>query len=862
MADYSKVSIAVNGILRQIELNATGAVLVVRQIDVRNSSGIDPKSLTHALMTSLVATAADGGFASQNDLADYALTSTIGTLDASPTNYTPTTATVAGHLEGIDGAIAGAGGYLVKVSAADTTAGYLDGSITVISPMEKAIANPAANEGLQISLGYNALQFNDSAGLNIIDSAITTAKIADYAVTTAKIDHSAVTTDKIADSNVTTAKINDLAVDDTKLADNSVIESKILNGSVTVDKIGGLAVNESKIDNGAVTELKLGNGAVTESKLGTGAVTADKIGSLAVTTAKINDLAVTNGKLDDQAVSSQKLMLLAVTTPTIDNEAVTGAKIADGAVSTVKINDGAVTTIKINDGAITDAKVATGIDAAKIGGGFVSNAEFEYLGNVTSDIQDQLDDKVSRAGSSMDSDADISFSGGGEVLGLPATPSVDSAAASKAYVDAVALGLSPKRSVRAATTANITIATALNSGDVIDGITLADGDRVLVKDQSTASQNGIYVVSATPTRATDFDSVSPIDEINGAWVSVQSGTVNAYRVYVQYGAVATVGTDDINFEFYNPLASITGGDMVTVSGSNVTLDLASDAGLESSNAGDPAGQLRVKLNGATLDRSASGLKVADGGIDNLQLATDAVTDVKISNFAVTTNKIDDLAVTEDKLADDAVITIKIMDSAITAEKIADQNVTTAKIEDAAVTEDKISASVAGAGLTGGAGTALAVGANADGSITVNADDIQVAYSPATRMTLVAGEGLSANITYFVRWAITGETAGRIYKADKDATTSDNFYAFGTVRSGSAVSAGNSVTVNIAGTITLGSGDTNFAAGDVGKAVYLTAAGAFSVTAPTVANEAVFRVGIVQEVSKIYLGQYQLNYING
>jgi hypothetical protein len=862
MADYSKVSIAVNGILRQIELNATGAVLVVRQIDVRNGSGTDPKALTHALMTSLVATAADGGFASQNDLADYTLTSIIGTLDASPTNYTPTTATVAGHLEGIDGAIAGAGGYLVKVSAADTTAGYLDGSITVVSPMEKAITNPAANEGLEISLGYNALQFDDSVGLNIIDNAITTAKIDDAAVTTAKINDGAVTTAKIVDSNVTTAKINDSAITEAKLADNAITSVKIFNGAIIADKLDGGAVTETKIGTGAVTETKIGTGAVTENKLGTEAVTADKIGPLAVTTAKLADLSVTNGKLDDLSVDSGKLNTNAVTTVKINDGAVTGVKIEDSAISTAKINDGAVTTIKINDGAITDAKVATGIDAAKIGGGFVSNAEFEYLGNVTGDIQDQLDDKVSRAGSSMDSDADITFAGGGEVLGLPATPSADSAAASKAYVDAVALGLSPKRSVRAATTANIAIATALNSGDIIDGITLADGDRVLVKNQSTASQNGIYVVGATPTRATDFDSVSPIDEINGAWVSVQSGTVNAYRVYVQYGAVVTVGTDDINFEFYNPLASITGGDMITVSGSNVSIDLSSSAGLESTNAGDPAGQLRVKLNGATLDRSASGLKVADEGITDAQLANDAVTNTKILDGAVGESKLEDDSVTAIKIVDGNITTDKLDVAAVTEAKIADSAVTEAKIADDAVTEAKLAASVAGAGMTGGSGTALAVGANADGSITVNANDIQVAYSPATRLTLVAGEGLSANITYFVRWAITGETAGRIYKADKDATTSDNFYAFGTVRSGSAVSAGNSVTVNIAGTITLGSGDTNFASGDVGKAIYLTAAGAFSVTAPTATNEAVFRVGIVQEVSKIYLGQYQLNYING
>jgi hypothetical protein len=74
-------------------------------------------------------------------------------------------------------------------------------------------------------------------------------------------------------------------------------------------------------------------------------------------------------------------------------------------------------------------------------------------------------------------------------------------AATKSYVDAVKQALDIKDSVRVATTANITISTDLNVGDTIDGVTLADGDRVLVKDQSTASENGIYVAGSSPARS-------------------------------------------------------------------------------------------------------------------------------------------------------------------------------------------------------------------------------------------------------------------------------------------------------------------------------------------------------------------------
>ena len=83
-----------------------------------------------------------------------------------------------------------------------------------------------------------------------------------------------------------------------------------------------------------------------------------------------------------------------------------------------------------------------------------------------------------------------------------------------------------KESVVCATTANGTLATAFENGDTVDGIVLATGNRILIKNQSAPAENGIYTVNASgaPTRATDFDSWT---EIVGAFVSVESGTVNA-----------------------------------------------------------------------------------------------------------------------------------------------------------------------------------------------------------------------------------------------------------------------------------------------------------------------------------------------
>ncbi len=192
--------------------------------------------------------------------------------------------------------------------------------------------------------------------------------------------------------------------------------------------------------------------------------------------------------------------------------------------------------------------------------------------------------------------------GGFKITGLaPGTASSD--AVTKGQQDAALEGLKPKTAVRVATTANITIATALNSGDSIDGITLSNGDRVLVKDQTAAEENGIYVVSATPARSTDFDSLSPIDEINGSLVAVQQGTANAGKVFVQSGVVAVLDTDPINFVFFNSSSSLVGGDGITVSGSNISVDHDGE-GLTFVST-----QLALELDGSTLSKSASGLKV-------------------------------------------------------------------------------------------------------------------------------------------------------------------------------------------------------------------------------------------------------------
>lgn len=101
--------------------------------------------------------------------------------------------------------------------------------------------------------------------------------------------------------------------------------------------------------------------------------------------------------------------------------------------------------------------------------------------------------------------------------------------ATKTYVDGLALNFGKRQRVRAATTANITISTALNNGDSLDGVTLVTGDLVLVKNQSAPAENGVYVVGVSPARDTQFDTYN---EHPGSLISVAEGTAGADTLWL------------------------------------------------------------------------------------------------------------------------------------------------------------------------------------------------------------------------------------------------------------------------------------------------------------------------------------------
>jgi len=156
-------------------------------------------------------------------------------------------------------------------------------------------------------------------------------------------------------------------------------------------------------------------------------------------------------------------------------------------------------------------------------------------------------------------------------------------AATKGYVDAVKQALDIKDSVRVATTANITIASDLNVGDTIDGVTLADGDRVLVKDQSTASENGIYVAGSSPVRAADANTSAEVT--SGMFCFVEEGTVGGDNGFVlTTNDTITLDTTDLTFVQFSGAGQVIAGDALSKSGNtlnvnddDITLEVNSDA---------------------------------------------------------------------------------------------------------------------------------------------------------------------------------------------------------------------------------------------------------------------------------------------
>lgn len=201
------------------------------------------------------------------------------------------------------------------------------------------------------------------------------------------------------------------------------------------------------------------------------------------------------------------------------------------------------------------------------------------------------------------------------VTGL-AEPVDPNDAATKAYVDARSAGLDPKASVRVATTANIT----LSGTQTIDGVVTVAGDRVLVKAQTDAKTNGIYVVAAGAwSRSTDFDDANEVTA--GVFFFVEEGTVNGDSGFVlTTNNPVTIGTNNLTFVQFSGAGQIVAGSGLLKDGAELSVQVALAGGIEITG---NALQLKSSIAGAGLTYNNGVLDLL-GTADRITVSADSL----------------------------------------------------------------------------------------------------------------------------------------------------------------------------------------------------------------------------------------------
>ena len=208
-----------------------------------------------------------------------------------------------------------------------------------------------------------------------------------------------------------------------------------------------------------------------------------------------------------------------------------------------------------------------------------------------------------------------------------ATPTDAAHIATKGYVDAARQGLDVKQSVKVATTAAVIFATGLENGDTLDGVALATGDRILVKDQGGPGvahvDNGIYVVQASgaPVRASDSNGTTDTGELKpGTFAFVEEGTVNSDKGFVlSTNGTITVGSTAIAWTQFSGAGSFTAGDGLSQSGNTINVNVTSNRTAITADAIDISANYVGQSSITTLGTITTGVwngtdvAVADGG---------------------------------------------------------------------------------------------------------------------------------------------------------------------------------------------------------------------------------------------------------
>jgi hypothetical protein len=384
------------------------------------------------------------------------------------------------------------------------------------------------------------------------------------------------------------------------------------NEAITNIFIGILSKTNNSIPTELITDAQVATGAnINAAKLGTGVVDNTEFNYLngvtsniqtqldakqatitgGATTITSSDLTVSralesngSGKVAVSSVTSTELGYVSGVTSGLQTQ-------IDGKQATIT---GAATSITSSD--LTSNKALTSDGSGKVAASSVTSTELGYLSGTTSAVQTQLDAKLVKANNLSDvtststartnlglgtiatqAASNVAITGG-TITGMP-SPSSGTDVTTKTYVDDLVAGLKTRIITRVATTANINLSTDLENGDTLDGITLVTGNKILVKDQTNQTQNGIYIVPASgaASRDPDFDTVA---ELAGQLVIVQEGSTNADKIYLcTTDNSGSIGSVNITFSQVQPSFTGTvtsvavadaGSSEISVSGSPIT----------------------------------------------------------------------------------------------------------------------------------------------------------------------------------------------------------------------------------------------------------------------------------------------------
>ena len=485
-------------------------------------------------------------------------------------------------------------------SQQSTKAFVTSGSVTLSNKSIALGSNTISGTTAQFNSALSDGSFATLAGSESLTNKTLTSPVLNTAISgTAFLDEDDFASDsatKVASQQSIKAFVNSQVVaQDLDISDGSSAIDIVL-GTETLGLLGGTGITSTA----SGTNVTLAVDSTIASKTGTETLTNKTINGSNNTLSNIGNSSLTNSSVSYGGVS----LALGATdaTPAFD------------------LQDATSYPASALTGTVANAQVGTGIEATKIADGSVTNTEFQHINTVTSNVQTQLNGKLTASNNLSDigtastarsnlglgtmavqNSGTVSISGG-SITGI-GTPQNNSDVTIKSYVDELVAGLRTRIIAEVATTANVNLSNGLEAGDTIDGVTLVAGDRVLVKDQSTATENGLYlaVSSGAASRDPQYDTIA---ELSGGLIVVNQGSTNDNKIFLcTTDSDGSLGSTNITYTQVTP--SNTG----TVTSIGIT-----QSGSEFSISGSPvtsAGNITLDVNRIAATKIGANSNVSD-----------------------------------------------------------------------------------------------------------------------------------------------------------------------------------------------------------------------------------------------------------